>query len=127
MSYDIAIICKCCEQPLKFETPQHLVASNVPFDPVTETILPRSEAKTNITFNYGKHFRVALGGEGVYSLHGKPVAETLSALREAISKLGEDVTDNYWDATEGNAKRALETLVQMAEAVGVKGYWQVLA
>ena len=36
-------------------------------------------------------------------------------LEKAIGELGDDATDNYWDATEGNAARALRDLVALAK------------
>lgn len=127
MSYDISIICECCQQPLKFETPQQLIGGTVPYDPISGRILPRQEAETNITFNYYKHFRSTLGEEGVKGIHGKSVVETMPILRFAIQKLGADESEDYWEPTEGNARKALMTLVQMAEAVDFKGFWKVIA
>lgn len=42
-------------------------------------------------------------------------AESISILQQAIAALGDDTTSNYWDATEGNAKRPLYQLLAMAQ------------
>jgi hypothetical protein len=36
-------------------------------------------------------------------------------LQNAINVLGDDVCDNYWEPTEGNAKRALVQLLALAQ------------
>lgn len=71
------------------------------------------ELRFNITFNYA----------GIYDQYGFHVAQLsgLSAvaampiLEGVISKLDDDVTDNYWEATEGNAKKALVSLLTMCQ------------
>ena len=45
----------------------------------------------------------------------KTGAESISILQQAIAALGDDTTSNYWDATEGNAKRPLYQLLAMAQ------------
>ena len=42
-------------------------------------------------------------------------AESIPVLEAAASRLADDATGNYWDATEGNAKRALLQLVALAK------------
>ena len=41
--------------------------------------------------------------------------DSIPLLTKAISKLGDDVSDDYWEATEGNAKRALTQLLTLAK------------
>ena len=41
-------------------------------------------------------------------------AESIPVLEAAASRLADDATGNYWDDTEGNAKRALLQLVALA-------------
>ena len=40
--------------------------------------------------------------------------DSIPLLKTAIAQLGDDVSENYWDATEGNAKVALQNLLKMA-------------
>ena len=42
-------------------------------------------------------------------------AEAIPLLNDAISKLKDDATNNYFDPTEGNAKRALCQLRALAQ------------
>ena len=71
------------------------------------------ELRFNITFNYA----------GIYDQYGFHVAQLsgLSAvaampiIEGVISKFDDDVTDNYWEATEGNAKKALVSLLTMCQ------------
>ena len=56
------------------------------------------------------------GGETeILRLYGMTGAERIPVLKEAISKLGDDVDEDYWKATEGNAKRALLQLLALAQ------------
>lgn len=81
-----------------------------------------TECHLNITYNYGAHFRKVLGEDGIRSLYGKTGRESLPILWEAINKLGNDVSDNYWEATEGNAKAALRDLAVLA-TLAPHGIW----
>ena len=72
-----------------------------------------TELHLNITYNYSVHYRM-LGEEGIRSIYGMTGAESIPILREAVAQLGEDVSDNYWEPTEGNAKAALVDLVVLA-------------
>jgi len=42
-------------------------------------------------------------------------AESIPVLKSAAEKLGDDVSDNYWEPTEGNAKTALLQLIALAQ------------
>ena len=42
-------------------------------------------------------------------------AQSIPILQDAINKLGNDVDDDYWKSTEGNAKRALCQLLSFAQ------------
>ena len=89
------------------------------------------KAWLNITYNYSSIFRKLLGGDnaklssydkmfgggetGIRLLYGKSGAEAIPILEKAISKLKDDINDDYWKATEGNAKRALYGLLAFAK------------
>lgn len=51
---------------------------------------------------------------GIRTIYGLTGVESLPVLDKAIAALGNDVADNYWKATEGNAKRALVQLRTLA-------------
>lgn len=72
------------------------------------------EARLNVTCNYGDIYRRVLGEDGIRSIYGMTGAESVPVLDEAASKLSDDATDDYWEATEGNAKRPLLKLAAMA-------------
>ena len=83
-----------------------------------------NELWLNITYNYHKHFDKVLGMSLTEALHGKKVSETLPLLAEAIEKLQPGPDADYWKATEGNARLALEQLLSLA-AWGLSGKWSV--
>jgi hypothetical protein len=75
-----------------------------------------TEAWLNITYNYSAHFKQAFGNDdGVRCIYGKTGAESIPILKAAIAKLGDDVSTDYWEPTEGNAKRALHGLPALAQ------------
>ena len=70
----------------------------------------------NVTYNYSPHYYRVLDTDlGLRWLHDKTASETIPKLKEAISLLGEDVDPDYWQPTEGNARKALEHLLAFAE------------
>lgn len=91
----------------------------------------------NVTYNYSKiindKFDEALTDLGFildenlsyeYWLQNKTGAETIPVLKATIEKLGNDVDDDYWKATEGNSKRALCGLLAFAQ-MRPDGIWDV--
>ena len=77
----------------------------------------------NVTYNYGSIIRSVID-DGIPGLNGKTGAETIPILRAAIDRLGDDVDPDYWQPTEGNAKRALCGLLAFAE-MRPDGVWEV--
>ena len=74
------------------------------------------EAWLNVTYNYSKHFYRFIDKEkGIRFLYGKTGKETIPVLNRAIESLKDDFSDDYWNPTEGNAKRALQSLVSFAQ------------
>lgn len=82
-----------------------------------------TSAWLNVTYNYAKIFQRGLGENGIRTIFGMTGAESIPVLKHAISQLGDDVSDNYWDSTEGNAKRALCGLLAFAQ-MRPDGVWQ---
>lgn len=70
----------------------------------------------NITYNYAQIFYRpdVFGVEGIRSIYGLTGAESIPLLTKAINVLGDDTCPDYWEPTEGNAKRALYQLLAMA-------------
>lgn len=74
-------------------------------------------AELSVTYNYWEHLRRALGDErGIRLLYGMTGRDSLPVLRAAIAQLGDDVTEDYWQPTEGNTKAALKNLLLLAQA-----------
>lgn len=86
-------------------------------------------AELNVTYNYARHFERVFEPRpsdhpyakrddgklhGIRSLYGLTGAESIERLQRAIDSLGDDVVDDYWKSTEGNAKRALQQLLALA-------------
>jgi hypothetical protein len=80
------------------------------------------EARLNITYNYGVHYYRILGEKGIRAIYGLTGRESMLVLTEAILKLNSDISNDYWDATEGNAKKALLGLYELA-AMAPDGVW----
>jgi len=54
---------------------------------------------------------------GIRFLEGKTAAECARILVAVIPNLGNDTDSDYWQPTEGNAKKALVNLLMIAVAV----------
>jgi len=70
-----------------------------------------------VTYNYSSFFDFR-------GLEGKSGAESIPLLKAGIARLKDDVDDDYWKATEGNAKRALNGLLAFAQ-LRPDGVWRV--
>lgn len=53
--------------------------------------------------------------KGIRTIYGMSGAESIPILENAINQLGDDASPDYWEPTEGNAKRALLQLLAMAK------------
>lgn len=130
MSYDLYLVDPISRKTLELDAPHQMRGGTYAMGGTTE-------CRLNITYNYAEHFwRVfeelpaprPLAPEwmhtryselretvtGIRTLYGLTGAESLPILNLAIARLKDDVTDNYWDGTEGNAKRALMQLRALA-------------
>ena len=107
MSYDIYLVDPLTEETIVLSEPHQ-------FSGGTYALGGTTEAWLNVTYNYGVPFRKALGEKGIRSIYGLTGAESVPVLRDAAAKLGDDVDDDYWKATEGNAKHALVQLLGLA-------------
>ena len=129
MSYDIYLKDRVGGNVLEFNTP-HMMAGGC------YQLGGTKEAWLNVTYNYSPLYRdvfepryfpehecasEAEDGKpagylyGIRSIYGLSGAESIPVLEAAISKLGDDVSSDYWEATEGNAKSALCQLLAMAQ------------
>ncbi len=116
MSYDISLCDPVTGETLKAES-VHQISGG------TYAVGGTDELWLNITYNYSEHYRRILGEKGIRIIYGMTGAESISVLKAAIDKLGNDVDPDYWEATEGNAKRALLELLAFAQ-MRPDGIWK---
>ena len=109
MGYDIYLNDPVTKEPIQFDKPHNIFGGNM-------IVGGTAEAWLHITYNYSAHFKLAFGNDnGVRGIYSKTGAESIPILKAAIDDLQDNVSDNYWDATEGNAKRALCGLLAFAQ------------
>jgi hypothetical protein len=116
VSYDIDLCDPVTGEPIELDEPHHMRGG-------TYQLGGSRELSLNVTHNYGEHYRRLLGENGIRTIYGLTGAESAPLLREAASMLGDDVDDDYWKPTEGNAKRALLQLVAIAH-MRPDGIWK---
>lgn len=115
MSYDIGLHDSVTKERLYADVP-HQIAGG------TYALGGTKELWLNVTYNYSKHFYNVLGEKGIRTIYGMSGAESIPVLKSAIDKLGDDVSPDYWAATEGNAKRVLHGLLAFAQ-IRPDGIW----
>lgn len=109
MSYDIELCDPVSNSVLLLDEPHQMKGGTYEVGGTRECCL-------NVTYNYGKHFyRVMDSEKGIRVLYGMTGAQSIPVLKQAIGALGQDVVDDYWEATEGNARKALCGLLALAE------------
>lgn len=117
MSYDVELIEPVSRQCIDLGFTHRMAGG-------TFAIGGTSMCELNITYNYSRHFYRVLDTEaGLRKLYGMTGAESIPLLDKAIDALKDDVSENYWEATEGNAKRALTQLRAFAY-LRPDGIWQ---
>ena len=111
MSYDVSLLDPVTRERLHAPGEvKHLIAGG------TYCLGGTVEMWLNITFNYAPMFQKAFqNDDGIHVLTGKLGAEAIPLLGDAISRLGNDVVPDYWEATEGNAKKALYGLLALCQ------------
>lgn len=73
-----------------------------------------TQAEINITYNYSKIFRREFGDGGLSRLEGVSGKDSVVLLDAVISRLKDDAHEDYWQATEGNARVCLMEMRAMA-------------
>lgn len=74
-----------------------------------------TKAWLNVTYNYGEHYYRIFGEKGIRVIYGMTGANSIPVLESGAEQLVDDVSDDYWEATEGNAKRSLLQLIGLAK------------
>lgn len=125
MSYDISIVDRKTRKTAKSSNPHNIMGG-------IYHIGCSQDLWLNITYNYGPLFRKAFAEyktndkQGIWVIDGQKVEDTVPILQIAINNLNTDKTDNYWDATEGNAREALENLLKLAKLCPKGDYiWEI--
>ena len=109
MSYDIELLDPITKKVIKFDF-NHQIKGG------TYALGGDNTAWLNVTYNYAPYYYKYIDKEkGIRSLYGKTGAETIPILKNAISKLKDDIVEDYWEPTEGNAKAALLNLLAFAQ------------
>ena len=108
MSYDINLCDPVTRDVLLLDDPHDMRGG-------TYAVGGTREAHLNVTYNYAEHYKRVLGEKGIRTIYGMTGAESIPLLEAAASRLADDATGNYWDDTEGNAKRALYKLIALAK------------
>lgn len=122
MSYDIELVDPVTKETLLLDEPHHMRGGTYP-------IGGERRARLNVTYNYAKHYYRVFpegvgrpddlkdhkGRAGVRSIYGMTGADSVPVLKGAIGKLGDEIDEDYWKPTEGNAKRALLQLLALAQ------------
>jgi hypothetical protein len=106
MSYDISLL-DASGKVVEFEEPVDIRGG-------TYCAGGTFTAWLNVTYNYAPHFYRVLGEKGIRSIYGLTGLQSLPLLDAAIEALADDVDDDYWTPTEGNAKESLKNLRWLA-------------
>jgi hypothetical protein len=117
MSYDLYLVDPVTKETLELDAPHHMRGG-------TYCVGGTRDAHINITYNYAPHYYKHLDEkQGIRVIYNMTGAESIPKLKEAISKLGDEVTDDYWESTEGNAKKALFHCLALAQ-MRPDGIWE---
>lgn len=120
MGWNVELLDPVSKETLHCENPHFIRGGNYVIGGTTAL-------ETYITYNYGRFYRKpdVFGEEhGLELINGMSAAETIPMLKKAISNLGDDVSLDYWEPTEGNAKRALCSLLAFAQ-MRPDGIWNI--
>ena len=107
MSYDINLNDPVTKQVIELDDKHDMKGG-------THALGGTTEACLNITYNYSKILYAAFGKEGIRTIYGMSGAESIPVLDAVIDNLGDEVSENYWEATEGNDKKSLMQLKALA-------------
>lgn len=87
------------------------------------TVGGTTSAELNVTYNYAPHYYRIFGDKGIRTIYGMTAADSIPVLLSAIRQLKDEATADYWEASEGNARRALVNLVALAASAPVDSVW----
>lgn len=116
MSYDISLCCPCCLETLKADDNHEITGG-------TYALGGTNELWLNVTYNYSQHYYRTMGEKGIRTIYGMTGKDSIPILEKAIADLGDEIDDDYWKPTEGNAKKALVGLLTFAK-LKPEGVWR---
>lgn len=116
MSYDIHLDDPVSGQTIELDSPHECKGGTYELGGTTKAWL-------NVTYNYSDYYYRLLGEKGIRTIYELTGAESISILKKAIDQLGDDIDNDYWEPTEGNAKRALLQLLSFAQ-LRPDGIWR---
>lgn len=116
MSYDIRLV-NPDGTTFEFSTPLDIKGG-------TYAVGGTTEACINVTYNYSKHFFRVFGEKGIRSLYGVSSRDSTDIIVAAMMQLDNDVHPDYWEDTEGNAKKALADMLLMAIFANFDCKWE---
>lgn len=110
MSYDIQLLDPVTREVIVLDDAHALTGGTYAADGTRVAWL-------NVTYNYsGFYYRPdVFGAKGIRAIYGMTGADSIPVLERAASALKDDVSGDYWEATEGNAKRPLLKLAALAK------------
>jgi hypothetical protein len=108
MSYDISLNDPVTGETIELDDSHQMKGG-------TYAIGGTPEASLNVTYNYSKYYYKTYQENGIRTIYRMSGAESIPILQKMADNLGDDVSDNYWEPTEGNAKRPLMQLLAFAK------------
>lgn len=108
MGYDIELREPVGKNLIEFETEHYMRGG-------TYAVGGTREAWLNVTYNYAKYYSRVFGEKGIRTIYGMTGAESIPVIKAAMAQLKDDVSEDYWEPTEGNAKKALAQLLAFAQ------------
>lgn len=115
MSYDIEIIDPNTRERIEFDEPLDIRGGTYQLGGTTTAWL-------NITYNYSPFFCDIFGENGIRTIYGMNVRESMPLLLDAMLNLKGNPAECYWDATEGNARAAIMELMMLGMRA-LEGEW----
>jgi len=116
MSYDLELVSPNTGEILQVDEKHHIRGG-------TFVVGGTTRLELNVTYNYAPYFYRVLGESGIREIYGRTGEESIPILEKAIEMLGDDVSRDYWEPTEGNARQVLIALVELAK-MAPHGEWR---
>lgn len=116
MSYYIELLDPITKHTITINEPHYLQGG-------TYQVGGSYELNLNITYNYANILKNIIKVEnspseyksGIRALYNMVAADVIPILEKAASKLKNDINSDYWLATEGNVKSALNNLLTLCK------------